>query len=71
MKSVEQAHREKVMKVKDESKKPSSKQPKQLLDNGRRNEVARKAYELFERRGGVHGHDLEDWLEAEQLVPRR
>jgi hypothetical protein len=30
--------------------------------------VAEKAYELFERRGGEHGHDVDDWLEAERLV---
>ena len=34
-------------------------------------EVARAAYELFERRGRVHGHDLEDWLEAEQIIQAR
>ncbi len=30
--------------------------------------VARKAYELFDQRGGEHGHDVDDWLEAERLV---
>lgn len=30
--------------------------------------VARKAYDLFERRGREEGHDVEDWLEAERLV---
>ena len=35
------------------------------------NEVAQAAYELFERRGRVHGHDLEDWLEAERIVRQR
>lgn len=30
--------------------------------------VARKAYDLFERRGRDEGHDVEDWLEAERLV---
>jgi DUF2934 family protein len=35
-------------------------------------EVARRAYELFKKRGAVHGHDLEDWFEAElQLVRER
>jgi hypothetical protein len=28
-------------------------------------EIARRAYEIFERRGGGHGHDLDDWLQAE------
>lgn len=31
-------------------------------------QIAEKAYELFQKRGSVHGHDLEDWLEAERLV---
>ena len=28
--------------------------------------VARRAYEIFQRRGGNHGADLDDWLEAER-----
>ena len=35
------------------------------------NAVARVAYALFEQRGRVHGHDLEDWLRAEQIVRQR
>jgi Protein of unknown function (DUF2934) len=31
-------------------------------------EVARLAHELFLSRGGAHGHDLEDWLEAERQM---
>ncbi len=27
--------------------------------------IARRAYELFEARGGEHGHDWEDWFQAE------
>ncbi|GEM_PF-3361558 len=34
-------------------------------------EVAGVAYELFEHRGGRHGQDLEDWLEAEAIVRQR
>jgi hypothetical protein len=30
--------------------------------------VAQKAYELFERRGRVHGDDLKDWFEAERMI---
>lgn len=30
--------------------------------------IAKKAYELYEKRGGQPGHDLEDWLEAEQSI---
>lgn len=40
-----------------------------------REEVARRAYELFLSRGAGHGRDLDDWLEAERQlaasVPRR
>ena len=40
--------------------------------NGRlRDEVIRaRAYELFERRGGEPGHELDDWLEAERELQR-
>lgn len=34
-------------------------------------DVAQVAYELFERRGCVSGHDVEDWLEAERIVRAR
>ena len=30
--------------------------------------VAKRAYELFERRGCAHGFDLEDWITAEKEV---
>jgi hypothetical protein len=34
--------------------------------------VARRAYEIYQRRGGNHGADLDDWLEAErELRPGR
>jgi hypothetical protein len=28
--------------------------------------IANRAYELFLARGREHGHDLDDWLQAEQ-----
>lgn len=31
-------------------------------------QIARKAYELYEQRGGDHGHDLDDWLTAERFL---
>ena len=35
-------------------------------------EIAVRAYELFEHDGRTHGHDLEHWLQAErQLVQTR
>lgn len=29
-------------------------------------EVERRAYEIYVARGGIHGQDLEDWLQAER-----
>ena len=34
-------------------------------------EIAQRAYRRFEERGSEHGHDLEDWLEAEREVGGR
>ncbi len=50
------------------SKKPKT---KQRLPSGvviDRDEVARLGHELYERRGGEHGHDVEDWLVAERIL---
>ena len=30
-----------------------------------------RAYQLYEGRGGEDGHDLEDWLRAEDKITRR
>jgi hypothetical protein len=29
-------------------------------------DIAGRAYQLFEERGGEHGHDWEDWFQAER-----
>jgi Protein of unknown function (DUF2934) len=40
-----------------------------LVMNKRASEdVARRAYELFLSRDGQHGHDVDDWLEAERQL---
>jgi hypothetical protein len=31
-----------------------------------RDEIEKKAYEIYERRGGQNGTDVEDWVEAER-----
>jgi hypothetical protein len=31
-------------------------------------EIARRAYEIFEQRGSKHGHDVDDWLQAERAL---
>jgi len=55
----------KIAKSKTDSKKNPSK-GSQAQDRQQR--IARKAYELFERRGYSHGNDLGDWFEAERIV---
>lgn len=30
--------------------------------------IAVRAYELYRERGAIDGHDLDDWLEAEQAI---
>ncbi len=34
-------------------------------------EIAKLAYDLYLKRGGEHGKDREDWLEAEALLRQR
>ncbi len=34
-------------------------------------DIARRAYQLFEERGGEHGCDWEDWFQAERELRRR
>lgn len=33
-------------------------------------EIRRRAYELYEKRGCDHGHDVDDWLDAEAEINR-
>ena len=33
-------------------------------------EIAQRAYEIFQARGGEPGHDLDDWLQAESELLR-
>ncbi|MGE5893268.1 MAG: DUF2934 domain-containing protein [bacterium] len=35
---------------------------------GLHDEIARVAHELYEKRGRIRGHELEDWLDAEKIV---
>jgi len=34
-------------------------------------DIARRAYEKYQARGGEHGRDVEDWLQAEQEATQR
>ena len=52
----------------DPTKRPPSKavsEPEQLED-----QIRGRAYELYELRGREDGHDLEDWLRAEEEIAR-
>jgi hypothetical protein len=33
-------------------------------------EIAQRAYEIYQSRGGTDGQDIEDWLEAERQLKR-
>ena len=39
-----------------------------MTNNLHRDDVERRAYELFEQRGRVDGHDWDDWLQAEREI---
>ena len=40
--------------------------PEPILEH----EIRMRAYDLFERRGKVDGHDMDDWLKAEWEITR-
>jgi len=33
-------------------------------------EIAKRAHEIYLARGGVHGYDMDDWLQAERELKR-
>ena len=43
--------------------------PRELPPHASRmDQVARRAHEIYEGRGGTHGKALEDWLQAEREI---
>jgi hypothetical protein len=47
----------------------ANRSPKVLPDGGAsvtEQDIARRAYELYEKRGCEHGYELDDWLQAER-----
>ncbi len=40
------------------------------MDKNMRDEIARVAYGLFEKRGYTPGNDFSDWIEAEKIVKK-
>lgn len=49
-------------------KKPKAKVPASSPASIDRETVTRLAYELYVRRGGADGHELEDWVMAEKIL---
>jgi hypothetical protein len=39
-----------------------------MASDSRHEDLERRAFELYEQRGGEHGHDWDDWLEAEREI---
>jgi len=56
-----------AMRLGSRKAKPPASAPSPVIDPG---EVAKIAYELYEQRGCQPGHELDDWLEAEDIVRR-
>jgi hypothetical protein len=40
----------------------------EVVDESLRKKIEQRAFELFLRRGGLHGHHVEDWQEAERQI---
>jgi hypothetical protein len=51
-------------------RRPSTKKPNGNGDSGHisSDEVAKKAYELYQSRGAYHGADFDDWIQAEKQL---
>jgi len=49
-------------------KKPAATAAATLNGEALRHQIEKKAYERYLDRGQLDGYDLDDWLEAEQLV---
>jgi hypothetical protein len=51
-----------------EVRRPTLPTPEQEIRERRFERIAARAYELYEARGGEHGQDLADWLQAEREI---
>lgn len=56
------------LKKKGKASKTTSSTDPTLDPQSLHQRIADCAYGLFLNRGQVHGHDLDDWLEAERMV---
>ncbi len=53
------------------SKPPASVQQHENPVSNIEDQIRRRAYELYEQRGMEDGHDVEDWLRAEEEVAQK
>ena len=60
------------MVVKQVKRRPSRREAQPDDDRGPADHaqprIAQRAYELYAQRGHAHGHEREDWLEAERQI---
>ena len=47
-------------------KSSSESQPQTASEAPTREEIELRAYQIYVERGGAHGQDVEDWLQAER-----
>ena len=72
--STTKAKRTSIAEQLSESKPPAAAEQPSMAAHGEhtngnsptREDIERRAYELFIARGAIHGNDLEDWFRAEQ-----
>ncbi|NOS83034.1 MAG: DUF2934 domain-containing protein [Nitrospira sp.] len=58
-----------IKKMKSSMPSPLAASPQSIeLPNDMREQIANKAFELWQERGYRDGHDYEDWLDAEAIV---
>jgi len=43
-------------------------EPRAALSPPTREEIEVRAYQIYVERGGAHGQDLDDWLQAERVL---
>ena len=48
------------------AKEPVANAAAEPSSDGRDSEIARRAYDRYQRRGCLDGHDLDDWFAAER-----
>jgi sorbitol-specific phosphotransferase system component IIBC len=66
----------KVVVVSPQASPPKSAQPTPVAATLSRAQAAQhriseRAFEIFEKRGSQHGHDLQDWFRAERQILAR